>query len=99
MAKIVKTHAKKKKVTVHNSESESKAPDGHSKDENRSESQSKQDPAVNVMDLTQGSNAHNAKAIEKTSKKAQGPSVSEFDNVGLYFHPPVHGKGKVSHFG
>ncbi|PLW24858.1 hypothetical protein PCANC_25887 [Puccinia coronata f. sp. avenae] len=81
MAKIVKTHAKKKKVTVHNSESESKAPDGHSKDENRSESQSKQDPAVNVMDLTQGSNAHNAKAIEKTSKKAQGPSVSEFDNV------------------
>ncbi|PLW41185.1 hypothetical protein PCASD_10137 [Puccinia coronata f. sp. avenae] len=94
MAKVVKTHAQKKKVTVHNSKSESKAPDGHSKDENRSESESKQDPAVNVMDLTQDSNADNAKAIKKTSKKAQGPSVSEFDNVGLYFHPPVRGKGK-----
>ncbi|PLW10239.1 hypothetical protein PCASD_24756 [Puccinia coronata f. sp. avenae] len=94
MAKVVKTHAKKKKVTVHNSDSESKAPDGHSKDENRSESESKQDPAVNVMDLTQDSNADNAKAIEKTSKKAQGPSVSEFDNVGLCFHPPVRGKGE-----
>ncbi|PLW07343.1 hypothetical protein PCANC_25610 [Puccinia coronata f. sp. avenae] len=95
MAKVVKTHAQKKKVTVHNSKSESKAPDGHSKDENRSESESKQDPAVNVMDLTQDSNADNAKAIKKTSKKAQGTSVSEFDNVGLYFHPPVRGKGKT----
>ncbi|OAV94449.1 hypothetical protein PTTG_03071 [Puccinia triticina 1-1 BBBD Race 1] len=89
-AKPAKNKKKKqKKIIITNTNSCDKSDSDNPSD---NESKSKKDPAIDTMNLAQNSDSENAKVTQK--KNTQGPSVSKFDNVGLYFFPPVCGKGE-----